>query len=238
MPKKFFNKITLKIILENLFISRIKELSPKTALDIGCGCGEFTAGISQYCGHITAIDPSETLITRCKNEHQKPNVEYIKMDGRKLDFPDNHFDLVYEHASLHHMSGWQKAIDEMIRVSKKYIFIGEPHDDPRSKEKQNTIYINKVFLELQHEANYEHYQHFKPEVIEDYLRSRNINFESYIVRLEDPIPFKEYADIFEIFAGRTARKEFWMEKLEEIRKDLSNENLCESDMLYVFGEKP
>lgn len=224
--------------MRNLFIDRIKELNPKTALDIGCGCGEFTAEISGYCGHITAIDPSETLISRCKKEHPQPNIEYLIMDGRKLNYPDNHFDLVYEHASLHHMSGWKKAVDEMIRVSKKYIYIGEPVDDPRSKEKQNTIYINKVFLELQKEAKYEHYPHFKPEVIEQYLRSRNIKFGSFIARQEELIPFKEYADIFEIFAAKTKQKEFWMEKLEEIRRDLNNENLCEHDMLYLFGEIP
>lgn len=223
--------------MRNLFVERIKELNPKTVLDLGCGCGEYTAYMAQYCGHITAIDPSETLIARCKKENQKSNIDYIVMDGRKLDYPANHFDLVYERYSLHHMTDWTKAIDEMVRVTKQYVFIAENHDDPRSKEKQNTIYINKIFLELQHEASYEHYPHLKPEAIENHFRRRNVKFESFIARREEPIPFKEYADIFETFAERTKRKDYWLEKLEEIRKDLNNENLCEHDELILFGEK-
>jgi ubiquinone/menaquinone biosynthesis C-methylase UbiE len=223
--------------MRNLFAERIKELNPKTALDVGCGCGEFTAEIAAYSEHITAIDASEALITRCKKEKQKPNVEYIRMDGRKLDFPDNHFNLVYERSSLHHILDWKKALDEMIRATKKYVFIAENHDDPRSKEKQNTIYFNKVFLELQHEAKYEHYPHLKPVAIENFLHQNDIKFESYISRHEESIPFKEYADVYETFAAKTTRKKYWMDKLEEIRRDINNENLCEHDMLYIFGEK-
>jgi len=223
--------------MRSLFIDRIKELNPKTALDIGCGCGEFTAEIAGYCGHIAAIDHFDALITRSKKEHQKPNIDYIKMDGRKLDFHDNSFDLVYEHASLHHMSGWKKAIDEMVRVSKKYVFIAENHDDPRNKEKQNTIYFNKVFLELQHEAGYEHHPHLKPVVLENFLHMRDIKFESYIARHEESIPFKEYADLYTTFVAKTTRKGYWLDKLEEVRRDINNENLCEHDMLYLFGEK-
>jgi len=223
--------------LNNLFIDRIKEINPKTALEIGCGCGEFTAEISAYCGHITAIDTSEALIAKCKKENARPNIDYIKMDGIKTCFPDNRFDLAYERSSLHHIHDWKKAINEMIRVSKKYVFIAENHDDPRNKEKQNTIYFNKVFLELQHEAGYEHYPHFKPVVLEDYLRSRDIKFESYISRHEESIPFKEYAGLYTTFVAKTTRKKFWMDKLDEVRRDINNENLCEHDMLYLFGEK-
>ena len=223
--------------MRNLFIDRIKELNPKTALDIGCGCGEFTLEIAGYCGHITAIDSSEALITRSKKEHQKPNINYIKMDGMKLDFPDNHFDLVYERSSLHHIRDWKKAANEMIRSTKKYVFLAENHDDPRSKEKQNTIYFNKVFLELQREAGYEHYPHLKPVVLENFLHMHDIKFESFIARHEESIPFKEYADLYTTFVAKTTRKKYWLDKLDEVRRDINNENLCEHDMLYLFGEK-
>ena len=43
------------------------------------------------------------------------------MDGRKLNFNDNTFDIVIERATLHHSHNWEKVLEEMIRVSSKYI---------------------------------------------------------------------------------------------------------------------
>ena len=67
---------------------------PEKVLDVGCGCGSFTAELSPHCKKITAIEFSPGLIKRCKDENQKPNITYLCMDGRNIGFPDNSFDLV------------------------------------------------------------------------------------------------------------------------------------------------
>jgi len=47
------------------------------------------------------------------------------MDANNLEFPDNHFDVVFESQALHHVENPEQIIAEMKRVSKKYIIFIE-----------------------------------------------------------------------------------------------------------------
>ena len=89
-------------------LERVASLNPKQLLDVGCGCGSFTVKLFQHCGRIIAIDPSQARIDQSKKENGKPNISYLCMDGRSLEYPDNSFDLVLERDTLHHVKEWQK----------------------------------------------------------------------------------------------------------------------------------
>ena len=40
----------------NMILEKIPELKPHKVLDLGCGCGSYTARLSSYCREITAVD--------------------------------------------------------------------------------------------------------------------------------------------------------------------------------------
>ena len=204
-----------------MLIKKIQSIKPKNVLDIGCGCGEFTKEISTYCSHITAIDSSERLIERCKKENNMANIEYMCMDGRNTGFPDKSFDCVVERATLHHMTGWDKAIDEMLRLSNKYVLITEPIDDERSTEKRNLNEAQDLFLELQHEAGFEHYNHIKKEALQEYFKSYKLKYECMLEKYDDIIEFDKYFCMYEHFAEKTSRKDYWLNRLNEFRKKLN-----------------
>lgn len=91
-----------------------------TLLDVGCGNGFFTYYWDQLCT-VTGVDYSEKMlaINPVKNVRQ--------MDANHLQFPDNSFDIVFCHALLHHVDDINSVIQEMKRVSKKYVVILEPN---------------------------------------------------------------------------------------------------------------
>ncbi len=217
-----------------MLLEKLQSISPQKVLDIGCGCGEFTTEMSPFCGHITGIDPKLSLIERCKKEHPMPNVEYVCMDGRNTNFPGKSFDCVVERASLHHMTDWQKAIDEMFRLSNKYVLITEPLDDDRSIEKRNLNEAQNLYLKVQHDAGFEHYNHLKKEALLSYFDSGKINYECIINKFDDIIEFEEYFSMFENFAVKTSRKDYWMNRLKEFRLKLDSGNLCANDVINIF----
>lgn len=219
-----------------MLLEKLQSIKPQRLLDIGCGCGEFTKVISPYCKHITAIDSSEQLIERCKKENSMPNIEYLFGDGKNTGFPGNSFDCVFERASLHHMKDWQKAVDEMFRLTKKYVFIIEPLDDDRSTEKLNLNEAQNFYLEVQHEAGYEHYNHIKQNVLLRYLDSLDIIYECSVDRYDDIIEPDEYFSMYERFADKTLRKEYWMKRLDEFKQNLSGGKLCPNDVINIFCE--
>jgi ubiquinone/menaquinone biosynthesis C-methylase UbiE len=216
----------------------IEKLKPTKVLDTGCGCGSFTAKIAPYCGHITAIDSSQPLIDRCKKENQLSNVDFVCMDAGNIEYPENSFDLVLERASLHHIMEWRAVLDEMTRVSAKHICIEEPIDDPRSEEKRNTIAAQNLFLELQKEISYQHYMHHAPEALREYFTSRGMEYESQIVKSDKSIGFVEYFAQFDRFAEKSKRKEYWLERLAGLKKELKGGKLSENDTLFVISVKP
>jgi len=216
---------------------KLADLKPETLLDTGCGCGNYISAISPLCGRITAVDISHGLIERCRREHQKSNITYLTMDGKNLLFSDRRFTAVMERGSLHHMTEWEKALDEMIRVSSRYILIAEPFDDLRNKAKKHTFYCHKFFTKVQNEAGYPHYEHIKPEVLLEYFNRKGLSIEINIVKSDKLIEFNEFFMDFYHFASKTLNRKDFINRFEELRRELEENMLCENDIIYIFAEK-
>jgi SAM-dependent methyltransferase len=219
----------------NTILEKVALLKPDKVLDVGCGCGSFTVKLSPHCGEITAIDSSKALIDRCLMENQEPNITYMCMDGRDIRYPKNSFDLVLERATLHHIREWEKALEEMIRVSSKYILVEEPMDDPRSEEKRNTIRAQELMLELQREVGYPHFKYIPLDSLVGHLQIREVFFEKSVTRSDEPMDFDEYFSSFEDFAEKSSRKDYWFERLHRLRQKLDGKMLCKEDILFIIA---
>lgn len=223
---------------QDALLNRVSLLKPHHVLDVGCGCGTFTAKLSPYCENITAVDHSQALIDRCKKENGKSNITYACMDGRELGYPDNSFDLVLERMALHHVSEWQKVLDEIIRVSSKHILVEEPIDDLRNEEKKNAVQARQLFLKLQQEVGYPHYECLSPHSLIDYFRRRNLPIQSEIVRSDKLVDFDQFFSSFGDFAEKSNRRQYWYDQLEHLRQELGDKMLCEEDIVFISAVKP
>ena len=74
-----------------------KEVS---LLDVGCGDGRDSFFFADKGLHVTAIDFSEEAIARVQAENSSIDVRV--MDICKMDFPDESFDAIYAHLSIHY----------------------------------------------------------------------------------------------------------------------------------------
>lgn len=102
-------------------LSRYVHLTPQTRLlDVGCGNGFFTYYFDKVCD-VHGIDYSEKML------EINPVKKTSLMSADALKFDDNSFDVVFCHALLHHVESIVKVIQEMRRVSRKYVIILEPN---------------------------------------------------------------------------------------------------------------
>lgn len=95
---------------------------PCRILEVGCGTGNvpywllphFPAG-TQYTG----IDNAEILIAEAEKTFKDSlfNVNFVRGNAGKLDFPDNTFDIVLTRAVLMHLEQPFQVIQEMVRVT-------------------------------------------------------------------------------------------------------------------------
>ena len=120
-----------RFLIERFFsslVSLAKPLNPKKVLDAGCGEG-FSLNkliINNVGEELEGIENSKEAIALGKKLFPKAKIKL----GSVYDLPyeTNYFDLVLCTEVLEHLENPQKALSEIIRVSKKYIILSVPNE--------------------------------------------------------------------------------------------------------------
>ena len=101
-------------------------LKIESILDIGSGTGRGLKYLKELCPKIKiiGIEPVQELREVAYSQGISKE-ELIDGDATKLDFRNSEFDLVCEFGILHHIKNNKLVVDEMLRVSKKAIFISD-----------------------------------------------------------------------------------------------------------------
>jgi len=130
-------------VVENI----IKLKRSAKVLDVGCGPGKWTETFAKMGCTVTAIDISSKMIELARKRMQKgklENVNFHLMNVSELNFPDNAYDMVNCVTVLQHIfdeEKWEKAVYEMVRVTKPsgYILLFEMA--PHFTLKKNTSHL-------------------------------------------------------------------------------------------------
>lgn len=107
----------LKVILETLDFVENKKIC-----EVGCGSGTISSALAQKGGKVTLIDISPKAIAFAKNFYQKKKIKatFKIMDGMKMSFGNNSFDLVWNGGVLEHFDEVKQIclLRELYRVVK------------------------------------------------------------------------------------------------------------------------
>lgn len=143
---KFFVNQRIDWIKEYIDIGKLNS-----AYDVGCGDGFATYYFSKIIKKVRGGDIAEYMLRI--NPLPKKDLDLI--DAEDLPLSSSSYDLVYTWEVLHHVPNPQKAVDEMARVSKKYIVIFEPNRSNilqfgfgvLNKQERGTLRSTKKYLE-------------------------------------------------------------------------------------------
>ena len=108
------------------------ELDGKTALDVGCGEGRFTAILAARAAHVTGIDINQDSLDQAKAKATEDGARVTWRNARAEDMPfdDSSLDVVVFSNSLHHVAPdcMDTAIGEAGRVLKAggVLYVMEP----------------------------------------------------------------------------------------------------------------
>jgi ubiquinone/menaquinone biosynthesis C-methylase UbiE len=97
------------------------RIEPGSAvLDVGCGTGRFTFGVSavketRTCG----LDASFEMLEQALAKDESREILWIGGDGQRLPFRSGIFDCVYMTLVIHHIKNRRLAIREMYRALNK-----------------------------------------------------------------------------------------------------------------------
>jgi ubiquinone/menaquinone biosynthesis C-methylase UbiE len=93
----------------------------KNLLEIGCGIGIDLIKFAQGNATVTGIDLSQKAIELAAQNFAQHNLPatLCVMDGEAMEFPDNHFDVVYAHGVLQYTANPAQMIAEIHRVLRR-----------------------------------------------------------------------------------------------------------------------
>jgi ubiquinone/menaquinone biosynthesis C-methylase UbiE len=107
-------------------------------LDVGCGPGHNFDHFLQHGPSVyyRGMDYSERFV-RVANERVKPMKIFKLGDVRKIPEPDKSFDVVIFQDVLEHTNGYEKPLEEALRVARKRVIVTFWH--LMDKEEDNPI---------------------------------------------------------------------------------------------------
>jgi len=110
-------------------MSMIRYLECRSVLDIGSGTGRALFMLKREMPEIRicGIEPSPDLRAAAQAKGLAFD-EIVDGDAQSLKFRDGEFDLVCAFGALHHIPKPALAVDEMLRVSKRAIFISDANN--------------------------------------------------------------------------------------------------------------
>jgi len=124
----------------HFMLSACKYLGVKSILDIGSGTGRTLFGVKAAMPEVTVVgvEPSPEL-RNIGYSKGLDEAELVDGDAMKLSFREESFDLVCEFGALHHIPVPSEAVAEMLRVSRKAIFISDCNNFGRGNSLERFI---------------------------------------------------------------------------------------------------
>jgi ubiquinone/menaquinone biosynthesis C-methylase UbiE len=123
----FLRSVTWKVQVLRRALKDLQALLPSQRrydriLDVGCGFGHSFAELSACFAPelIVGMDADPSLHERAGPQARACGspVELHAGNASRMDWPDNHFDMVFCHQTFHHIVGQEEAMAEFFRVLK------------------------------------------------------------------------------------------------------------------------
>lgn len=130
---KYHTKNPISRYLMNGFLSSFDEclgkISVQSVLEAGCGEGELTNFVNNKIHNLEKLRGIELEPVTVQEANKRfPHLDIKQGSIYELPFEDNSFDLVIACEVLEHLEDPQSAINEICRVSNKYILVSVPRE--------------------------------------------------------------------------------------------------------------
>jgi ubiquinone/menaquinone biosynthesis C-methylase UbiE len=101
-------------------LQKVEFKAGQKYLDLGCGNGAAPIYLARkYNLAVTGVDVDPDQIRSAQESSQDlPQARFLTVDGTRLPFEANQFDIVATNKVMHHIPHWPAAVTEMLRVLK------------------------------------------------------------------------------------------------------------------------
>lgn len=88
-------------------------------LDLGCNVGYGAALLRPHCARVVAVDVNEAALAEARRRYGDRGITFQLVDGHRLPFDDNSFDVVVSFQVLEHVPDPDQFLNEIRRVLRR-----------------------------------------------------------------------------------------------------------------------
>jgi 2-polyprenyl-3-methyl-5-hydroxy-6-metoxy-1,4-benzoquinol methylase len=150
-------------------------------LDVGSGLGYGMAIMSVVANEVQGIDVDKKAVKHAKDEYvgNNPKIKNVQVyDGYKTPFANNQFDVVTCIDVLEHVEDYHRFLEELLRISKKYVLISTPNQRPEFTNPDGTP------------KNFWHLREWKPAELKAILNKHKVTVDWFYIDGPFDGPFK------------------------------------------------
>lgn len=103
------------------YISQFIDLRGTRIVDVGCGNGIFSSRFARLARQIVGVDYSAFMLAH------NPERCRVRARAEALPFASGSFDVAFESNLLHHVEQPETVIQELARLSRRYVVLLEPN---------------------------------------------------------------------------------------------------------------
>jgi len=145
-PKKYSTIVgvgsVVPVQIEAYFLALNKYIDENAKiLDVGFGLGYGLNILSIKSLEVNGVDVDVKVLNYCTNTliGKNPRLKILKIfDGYNLQFSDDTFDVVTCVDVIEHVEDYNRLIKEMLRVSRKGVFLSTPNRRPEYTNKDGS----------------------------------------------------------------------------------------------------
>lgn len=101
-------------------ISLLGDLSGRSILDLGCGCGDHCAEfIRRGASRVVGVDISEKMLAAAKEENGHPRIEYLNIPMERIGELGGTFDLVTSSLAIHYVEDFRGLAEDVFALLRK-----------------------------------------------------------------------------------------------------------------------
>src|SRR6478672_11210066 len=102
------------------FVKFVSVGERDSVLDVGCGVGSLSFTIAEAfpAARVTGVDPSAAFVRHAQTRARNDRLQFQVGDAQALEFPNAAFDTTISQLVLNFVPGRDKALGEMIRVTR------------------------------------------------------------------------------------------------------------------------
>jgi SAM-dependent methyltransferase len=139
-------------------IARSGDLREADVLEVGCGRGGGTAFVfdQHHPRSMVGLDLARSAIARCRRQHKRPGLTFVRGDAEDLPFADASFDVVLNVESSHCYPNVPRFLDEVHRVLRPegFLLLADVRTTSPGRRREDTLMprsdLARLLSELAH----------------------------------------------------------------------------------------